>query len=119
MKEIAIAVVSLIVGAIIGPYINWGIEKRKQKLAYRRELVAKWRTMLAEAGNGDIGRGKETDKLLAFLEKHKDFYSLTPHLPTDDSYEKYYKRHASLSVPVYHRYLTDEISRIEKEWDLL
>jgi hypothetical protein len=36
MKEIAIVVVSLIVGAIVGPYVNWGIEKKKQQLAYRR-----------------------------------------------------------------------------------
>jgi hypothetical protein len=30
MREIAIAIVSLI-SAIVGPYINWGIEKKKQK----------------------------------------------------------------------------------------
>jgi hypothetical protein len=108
-----------LITGVVAPHVAWGIEKKNQKLAYRRELIDKWRAMLAEAAQQDIGRGKETEKLLAFLEKHKDFYSLSPQLPSDNSYEAYYQRHASLSVPVYLRYLTDEISRIEKEWDLV
>ena len=58
MKEIAIAIIGLVVGAIIGPYVNWGIEKKKQKLAYRRDLVAKWRAMLQEVAHekGDNAR---------------------------------------------------------------
>lgn len=104
--------------ALVAPWANWGIKKKDLLLAHHRELVSKWRAMLEEAGQQDIGRGADTDKLLAFLEKHKDFYSLSAHLPTN-SYEAYYKSHATLSVPVYHRYLTDEVSRIEREWDLV
>jgi hypothetical protein len=115
----ASAVIGSLITVIIGPKVLWSIDKQKQTRANRIELIAKWRAMLAEASQQDIGKGKETDKLLAFLEKHRDFYSLVPHLPTDDSYETYYKRHASLSVPVYHRYLMDEIARIEREWDLV
>lgn len=116
MKEILIAVVSLVVGAIVGPYINWGIEKRKQKLAYRRELVRKWRAMLAEAAKEDLER--DDTRILAILERHEDFYSLTNHVDSNH-YPEYRKRHASLDVPVFHRYLADQISRIEREWDLV
>lgn len=116
MKEIAIAVIGLVVGAIVGPYINWGIEKRKQKLAYRRELVAKWRAMLAEAATDELQR--DDTKLVAILERHQDFYSLT-NLVDSDYYQEYRTRHASVGVPVFHRYLADEISRIEREWDLV
>jgi Na+/glutamate symporter len=37
MKEIAIAIIGLVVGAIIGPYVNWGIEKKKQSFARHSE----------------------------------------------------------------------------------
>src|SRR5437667_1750876 len=36
------------IASIISPWANWGIEKRKEKLAYRRELIRKWRVMIAE-----------------------------------------------------------------------
>ncbi|ERR1051326_5079028 len=116
MKELLIAVVSLVVGAIIGPYINWGIEKKKQKLAYRKELITKWRKMLQEAASHGIDR--DDNKLLAVLERHEDFFSLSGHIGSD--YQEYRKRHASVDTPVFLRYLAEEVSRIEKEeWDLV
>src|SRR6266850_2180856 len=48
MKEIIITAISLVVGAFLGSYLNWGIEKKKHRLAYRKELVGKWREMLSQ-----------------------------------------------------------------------
>ena len=115
MREIAIAIVSLIIGAIVGPYINWGIEKKKQKLVYRRELISKWRAMLQEVAQ-EKGDNKTTRLR---LESHRDFYSLLPHLkerptPIDDALME--KFSPELSPVITH--LVNEVERIEREWDL-
>jgi hypothetical protein len=115
MKEIGIAIVSLIIGAIVGPYINWGIEKKKQKLAYRRELVSKWRAMLQEVAQ-EKGDNKTTRLR---LESHRDFYSFLPHLkerstPIDDALMETFS--PELSPVITH--LVNEVERIEREWDL-
>ena len=115
MKEIAIAIIGLVVGAIIGPYVNWGIEKKKQKLVYRRDLVAKWRAMLQEVAHekGDNARTR------LLLESHRDFYSFFPHLkqrstPIDDKLLDTFS--PELSPLITH--LVNEVERIEREWDL-
>ena len=46
-------------GGLIGVYANWGIEKRRQRLARRRELVTGWRMNLvplttARSPDGDL-----------------------------------------------------------------
>ena len=79
LKIALIAAASAILGGfitgIIAPHINWGIEKRKQKLAHRRELIAKWREMIAEAA-----KTAPDGKLELYIHLHKDYYSLIPHL---------------------------------------
>ena len=114
----AIALVSGAIGSLFAPWANWGIEKRKQKLEYRKELIKRWRAMLAELAAQEIGT--DDAKPLALLEKHEDFYSLSNHIDSDSNpYGEYRKRKASLNTPVFLRYLAHEISRIEKEWDLI
>jgi hypothetical protein len=115
MRELAIAIVSVIVGAILGPYINWGIEKKRQKLSYRRDLVAKWRAMLQEVAQEKADNN--TTRLR--LESHRDFYSFLPHLnerstPIDNALLD--KFSPELSPLITH--LVNEVERIEREWDL-
>jgi hypothetical protein len=137
MKEIAIAVISLVVGAILGPYINWGIEKRKQKLAYQRELITKWRAMVEDIASRQL---EKNEPLIRLLELNANYFSLKPHLSeltikmigADDSdfakasewHMRYEQRHPEHERQVAHttrafRSLVDEIGRIEKSWDLV
>ena len=66
-----------VVGSLIAPWVNWGIEKRRQKLAYRRELVASWRKMIQSVTRNPRDGGKS---LVFHLERYDRFYSLKPHL---------------------------------------
>jgi hypothetical protein len=139
MKEIAIAVVSLIVGAIVGPYINWGIEKRKLLLAHRRELVAQWRKMLFEISQRQV---QTAEPIVHMLELYEAFYSLKPHLRPDvidrlgltdnikgQAFETIQKSEALIADIITpgrplknsstFRLLTDEVARIEKQWELI
>jgi hypothetical protein len=64
-------------GGLITVYANWGIEKQRQRLARRRELVTGWRmNLLPMLGEGEIDWGTQKGKILA-----SPFYaSLRPHL---------------------------------------
>ncbi|SRR5258706_6263268 len=77
MREIVIAVISLVAGALIGPYINWGIEKKRQKLAHQRELIEKSRLMLHELINNPPHDEARPSRV--FFEQ-VDFMALKPHL---------------------------------------
>lgn len=32
-----------VVGSLVAPWVKWGIEKRREKLKYKRELIRSWR----------------------------------------------------------------------------
>lgn len=118
MKEIIIAVISLVAGGFIGPYINWGIEKRKQKLAKQRELVNKWRRMVEDgikrvkANNEDM-ENNDT-RLIDQIENTHDFYSLIPYIQGGREILRQHSGDRDLT-----HFLIDEIGRIEKEWKLV
>lgn len=39
--------ISGVVGSLIAPWVHWGVEKRRGRLASRRETIAAWRLALA------------------------------------------------------------------------
>lgn len=135
------AVAGLISGSIasiVAPWINWGIEKRKQKLAHRRELIAKWRAMVFHIVSV-YESDEETDAETFFdlLAKEQDYLSLKPHI-SDEAYKKLLKADitpgeiiivqrgalgsgSSRVNPIggFASLLADEVTRIEKEWKLI
>lgn len=79
MEKTLVAVIGLLAGVVGGitvAWVNWGIEKRKQKLTYRRELVAKWRKMIAMSTFAFEHRVSEDESTFAdILERQSDFFS--------------------------------------------
>jgi hypothetical protein len=105
------------IGSLFAPWANWGIEKRKQKLAYQRELVIKWRAMIEEvAHKNSLPDEDENYAPVDYsIDRHRDFYSLKPHLKKTlgrDSGEPW-SDDGELKI------LIDEVARIEKEWGLI
>src|SRR5688500_13489189 len=92
---LASSVLSSVVTAVIAPSINWGIEKKRLKRAYREALIQKWRQTLHdvtlkldELGRGEAPRPANARSPEAFfLEKHPDFPSLMSVLPKSATYE--------------------------------
>ena len=41
-----IGLIGGIIGSIFAPWVNWGIEKRRLKLAHRAELIKEWRSFI-------------------------------------------------------------------------
>ena len=125
--------------SIVAPWAVWGIKKRDLLLAHRRELVSKWRKMLFEISQRQV---KTAEPIVHMLELYEDFYSLKPHLHPSvldrlgltetfkgQAFEQIQKSEAlvadivSPGKPLKNsgtfRLITDEVSRIEKEWKLV
>ena len=118
LLSIVFGFVSGVAGSLIAPWVNWGIEKRRQKLTYRRDLIANWRKMVK-----DVTLVKDnSDKSLAqLLERHEAFYSLKPHLSQNVISEIYRARTvlAGTTIGAGSSYMLNEIGEIEKKWELV
>jgi hypothetical protein len=122
-------------GGLVVAWSNWGIEKRRQKLNYQRELIAAWRKMISSTQSVYRKRQSTDDQDAAFaelLEASSDYFSLKPHLTQSAidalKNEKYDKtinivmagRKALINPPdAIVAMLVDEVARIEAEWDLV
>lgn len=129
------------IGSLFAPWANWGIEKRKQKLAYRRELIAKWRAMVKDI---TTSHSANNELLIKLVQEHQDWYSLKPHLnpitlsmvgvplldknvkslaDTSQRLHIHQKQHKSDDYQTWTEnalnYLIDDIGKIEKKWGLV
>ena len=118
-----IGLTSALIGGVIVAWANWGIEKRKQKLLYRKELIASWRNMLADAAAYQKNNNATDQDVYVYLERHKDYYSYRPYIKVDAQTAlglmtaKNKADDSSLS-PLLHNVMMT-ITRMEKEWDLV
>jgi hypothetical protein len=62
------------IGAIVGPWSQWGVEKRRVRQNYRQRMIAEWRAMIAKFVL-DEGAIKPQGLL-----SHPSFVSLRAHL---------------------------------------
>jgi hypothetical protein len=100
--------------------ISCNNKKRKEDIERKRNLIAKWRNMVNE-----VIREKDEDenniKAAVYLERHKDYYSLKPHLSEDTFYElcraSSFELGSTISPPL--RFILNDIDKLEKEWGLI
>jgi hypothetical protein len=107
------------VGTLAANYLGWGIEKRRQKLAYRKDLVQQWRTELVPLLNDTVVTGGTVAKY-PFM-KHAAYASLRPHLKPELVKQLEGKTiHIVVGSDAFpRRNILDEIGRIEREWNLV
>ena len=119
MVEIAVGIVGAVIGFVSGlltPWVKWEVDKRRERLAYRRRTVELWRTAI------DREKHEPTDSRSDFLASPA-YTSLRPHL----SEEARRKVEAPRTVyvgggrgdSVRKQVLLDEVARIERTWALL
>src|SRR5437867_3971825 len=81
--EIAKLVVSGALGGTAAAWSNWGSEKRRSKLAYRRELVKSWREMVLDVTRTYENLHTPDVSFTDLIERREAYFSLKPHLPTE------------------------------------
>ena len=122
-----------VVAGLFSPWANWGIEKRKQRLQRRRELIAGWRLELipmvaSSQDSPEIWAGPKQAKVLS----SPLYASLRPHL-SKEAIKKIEdptmglvlnrggappsESHLAYRFPL--KIFIDEIARIEREWNLV
>lgn len=93
---------------------------RKDDIEYKRSLIVKWRNMINE-----VIKEKDEDenniKAAVYLERHKNYYSLKPHLSKETIHQlcraTKFTLGSTISPPL--KFILDDIDRLEKEWKLV
>ncbi|WP_345525115.1 hypothetical protein [Nocardioides endophyticus] len=100
-----IGVIAGAVGSLAAPWAQWGIEKRRERLTHRRALVSTWRAGLS-SWEMALRRGDEHEHFASYMTTEW-YLSLQPHVAGQLA-----------SAQDVTDFLADEISRVEREWDL-
>jgi hypothetical protein len=104
--------VSGTIASLVAPWINWRIEQKREKLAYKKEMIRRWRQFLDR--DRDFGESELLDSAV--------YSEMRPHLSsrTVQSIEG-----GTIDVQVgrggyvIRSLILDDISRLEEEWDLI
>jgi len=102
------------VASLVAPWVQWGIEKRRNKMTYRRQLVESWREYIDKNFNfnqNDFAGTATFSTLRPHLSKKliKDIEDEAIQLTSIGS-----STHDSIKLD-----LLQEITRIEKRWGLI
>lgn len=91
-----------------------------QQKKRKEDNIGKWRNMVNEV----IKKQDEDEnniKAAVYLERHKDYYSLRPHLSKKTFSElcraRSFTLGSTISPPL--KFILDDIDRLEKEWKLV
>ena len=126
-------------GGAVAAWANWGVEKKRQKLTYRKELIAAWRKMASEVDQAykstysvDTEDNRSYGEILI---SHPSFFSLKPHLSNEtiEAIESDIREPDTVTIRTnfssdntgiseansWTSILVDEIAQIEAEWDLV
>lgn len=118
-KIITPAIVGLLSGALgslLAPWIHWGIEKRREDRKKKQDLINLWRRYIARSFKWDIFRDTVTfsqmkpylsDNIIKELDPTEEGESPTVHMRSVIGEDTLKKR------------LLDEITAIEKQWELI
>ncbi|MDQ7816238.1 MAG: hypothetical protein RDU14_04385 [Melioribacteraceae bacterium] len=136
----ALAIIfSGVITSIIAPKINWGIQKKKEKDEQRRKLLEANRNIILqeykkiEKFNNDLALGNikifypTAQNYLDTLYKYPEFHQLKPFLNKDtmkileeSQLLELKDRKSQLGqIPKPYQLTLDNITLIEKEWDLI
>jgi len=99
--------------SLVAPWVNWGIEKRRTKLDTRRKLISEWRD--AVAASSDVRAFRDSPSYSAM--RPYLLRALIEQIESDTVRIQSGGRGAGVNniKPA----LFDDISRIERHWELL
>lgn len=129
--------------AVVGPFVEWHIEQKRQRSQQRKKLIQDWREMLRDVwGNARLMNQRQSDegpriavtdldpryRLLDYpiveemLKADERYYSLRNRM--EESKREYIESEAgaassNVTMPKGLSVVSEEIDRIESEWGLV
>jgi len=105
-----------VIGSLVAPWANWSIEKRKQKLVYRRQLISEARQAIAGSLSQALNPDKDKPPLssslfIARIAAQKEVVSIFPDILSEPI-----PNNSKPHLVAYN--LLNKIAKLEKEWDL-
>ncbi|KLI04077.1 MULTISPECIES: hypothetical protein [Mycolicibacterium] len=111
-------------GSVIAPWVNWGIERRREDRKHMRDLIESWRAGVASIDDeGSDVDGFPEDYLIQKTSRYFRtpwYETLRPHL---SEHHRRTSEQNNTSIGggtprALKNYLADEVDRIEREWGL-
>jgi len=96
-----------VIGSLVAPYVHWGIEKKREKLKARRDVIQRCRLLLTEFNKNVFCNTQEYRYIKRFLSSDdvKSIESGTMTLPISPE-------------PIKQKIL-EAIEKLEQYWDLI
>src|SRR5438067_2255233 len=76
------AIIGAMIGATVAPLVQWKIERKRERLAHRRNLIKCWRKMLEEISRDPAGQSPSSD-IKKLMMTHADYLSLLTYTKTE------------------------------------
>lgn len=107
--------ISGVIASLVAPWVQWAIEKRRNRMSYRRELIASWRHEL-DTMPLMMFRKPSSTALYGMMKPH-----LRPQARADLEAEVVVETAEQGNDVSYRRarILRDEITRLENKWGLV
>lgn len=105
-----------VIGSIVAPWINWGIEKKKLQLAARKKMIVEVRGWLLHRGDADHVDFRSTAAYSRI--KHLLSNSLRKHIATEAFIIEVSSGGPAETQPYFVRKTLEEISDIERKWGI-
>lgn len=109
-----IGLVGGIIGSVVAPWVNWGIEKRRLKHNHKIELIKEWRSFIEsfDFNNRNFGNSTVYGAMRPFMDDNiieKFEAQRTFHIPPD----------GGRGDQLFKQWASDQVTMIEKSWKLL
>ena len=110
---VALGFIGGVIGSLIAPWVQWGVEKRRLRQAKRRELISACRILLAT----DIDK-KTFREAEFYLKLRPHLYQLViDEIESDDTAVS--REDAKPETDRFKKKMLEDVARIEKEWILI
>ncbi|MDM3948478.1 hypothetical protein [Mycobacteroides abscessus] len=109
--------------SLIGPWVNWRIEQKREERQHRRNLISSWRAGISaiDTAGTDV-EGMPNDYQVHFTSRFFDmpwYETLRPRLPEDLRATERNRAALAGGMPrTLKNALAAEVDRIEEEWGL-
>lgn len=109
-----IGLVSGTIGSLVAPWVNWGIEKRRLKLERRAKQIVEWRQFIEQ-----FDFSKENFRATTTYAAMRPFMEVESRKLFEAQRTYFVPPDGVSDVDLHKLAASDEVSKIERKWELV